>query len=1338
MKENGKNSSQCLRNKSVACQTLDYAVQGLNESNTVIEVYYPHNFSETVNLYSEVYNLTIMGVGESIIRIHCEHFGNGLGFKNQKSVTICGIAWINCASRQNFTAISTESFNTSNFIQIYSGLFFYNVTDLMIEKCEFSTQRGVALALFDVGGKVSIGNSNFTNNSIAFEHQCLEGSISSNIHCSPLGGGLYIELTKCGLGTNCPHTNVTQTVLPSNYLIDQCLFLGNDKSSAYVVPYKIFFDMDASWWPFGSGAGLATYVRGGNKNNHILIRNSMFMKNTAIYGGGVEFSLSGDTTDNLIELFNVFFSLNKASVHNGGAVHTIQYEGKSGNFHFKNCKFFNNSATSGGAGDHTITSSRSRTRYIHDCDVTTISYHNCTWYNNIATKTGAALRIANDLVTVSSTKARMYFENSVFRGNAILPPIGKRTIRYGQGTVYSLGIQMEFSGVTRLYANLGTAIAIISTEIILGGSVEFSHNEAFQGAGLFLDGVSWLTLRKGLNLTFHSNDAFEAGAAIYYNHEASSTFNISTTCFIQYEDATLPPSYWDINVSFSNNSAVSGGNAIFLTGSPDCYWAEDGFLFETSGGIFNFSENEEPVISTTVKNVSFNSDLLRVVEDYYIIDHMPGSELNIPLTVVDYFNSSRASATVDAKCFNYTMFMNKYYVEDYCSEGKDFRFLGSRVATFNNSLTGIILGGPQNNSDLLVVFKTLETQPLIFSLRINFTFCANGYVYNESTKFCDCYDHGNGIVRCFSTTKNNSTMIPCIRSGYWFGYISQWDITPHQIVCSSMKCRQNCRKRCMNLDSWCLLPSDSSDFCLNHHSGPLCSLCKPGYSLGYGGRNCINDKECNTKSTILIAVFISLFWTVVMIGLLLTFHLNIQIGSGYIYGFVYFFSVLPYISPYIAGDQNFHIFVAIFKGVAHLDPEFLCYTNLCFSSFTQIQMTFFRYCHPITIATIIHLLLFFNRRCCRSIFTQNSLIHILSLILLLAYTSLFSTSIDLIVPIFLKSHSTVFVKIQPNIKYGDPTQHLPYLIIAILVEIILVLPFSILLLLAPWLMRYHFFQRFKPFIDEYQACYLSKYRWFAGFYLINRHLLALTVSVFQEQSNVILSQQILNTTILLIHAYIQPYKERWLNLVDAVFLFNLTLLSFLDVPTTYALDESEVSVIRGARYILILIPCLYLIAVCSVIITMRFKTCYTKSRNKIRWSPFVSQKKAKARLPQAARHMPSQHTSDHRYTEITDECSVSVEMSLATRESLGTRNTRLVTYSPTSSLVNVVPAGSEEVLLIPPPSASSSLFRKVAGFLTTQVQYWRGHELFEDHTNDDVKSKEMAALNRSERISYSY
>ena len=151
-----------------------------------------------------------------------------------------------------------------------------------------------------------------------------------------------------------------------------------------------------------------------------------------------------------------------------------------------------------------------------------------------------------------------------------------------------------------------------------------------------------------------------------------------------------------------------------------------------------------------------------------------------------------------------------------------------------------------------------------------------------------------------------------------------------------------------------------------------------------------------------------------------------------------------------------------------------------------------------------------------------------------------------------------------------------------------------LLILAPCLSRKLNFVklRLKPILDEFQACYRPECRWFAGFYFLARQLMFLASIIPQQdlpQSN--LALQCLSVIILLIHAIFQPYKRKWLNLLDTIFLIDIGLLSIYAVISEHPLNFTGFNhiIYAAAPFVLIFIPSCYLFAVLA---TLLFKRLY--------------------------------------------------------------------------------------------------------------------------------------------------
>ena len=444
---NGTNNDSCLSGDT-SCYTLDFAIFGLNQSNTTIRVDYSHVFNSTVHIDSEARNVSIKSQHDTDITITCSKRGHGLVLSHLNDVAFHGIHWINCSIQHNSSVLTTTLYNitglytyTYGTIKIYSGLVFYNVTDLSIENCAFSTEGGLGLALFDVGGTVDITDSHFYNNTIKDNDTCdipignYTNSPSHNtLPCSPLGGGLYIELTKCGF-RDCLD-NLSETfVHNAQYTIDGCMFEFNNNPGAFSISLDPSFGQNNIFWPFGRGGGMGLNILGDNSNNTFSITNTVFQDNTAQFGGGMNLAISDNARNNVVQLSYVNFTSNKATEY-GGGFRTFLKPENAPTIHLRNVSFQNNRANGGGGGDFAIPA-------INDSfcssDEPTIRFEDCEWYNNTATVAGAALQCLNSFVTISPAIVKIHFHNCLLSGN-LIPTLQGNTIRYGQGTLYTLGV----------------------------------------------------------------------------------------------------------------------------------------------------------------------------------------------------------------------------------------------------------------------------------------------------------------------------------------------------------------------------------------------------------------------------------------------------------------------------------------------------------------------------------------------------------------------------------------------------------------------------------------------------------------------------------------------------------------------------------------------------------------------------------------------------------------------------------------------------------------------------------------------------------------------------------
>ena len=191
--------------------------------------------------------------------------------------------------------------------------------------------------------------------------------------------------------------------------------------------------------------------------------------------------------------------------------------------------------------------------------------------------------------------------------------------------------------------------------------------------------------------------------------------------------------------------------------------------------------------------------------------------------------------------------------------------------------------------------------------------------------------------------------------------------------------------------------------------------------------------------------------------------------------------------------------------------------------------------------------------------------------LLLAYTSLASTSLQLLRPLTFNDVDEIRTYSPPDIKYFTG-RHLVYAIVAILCEVIIVIGLPLLMLLEPFLS--HLSQRInfvkiKPLLDEFQDSYKGKHCWFAAYYLICRQVIFLIVYTGDgDYYKMLYYLQTGCIVIAMFHICFQPYKNNLLNALDGMILLILVLIVNLN---TFSFLSSASSLV------LVLLPLLILI-----------------------------------------------------------------------------------------------------------------------------------------------------------------
>ena len=752
----------------------------------------------------------------------------------------------------------------------------------------------------------------------------------------------------------------------------------------------------------------------------------------------------------------------------------------------------------------------------------------CEFVDNSSPGRGAALYVNENCNTGESYSSNIHIVNSDFIHNTATV-----SVVYVTSTCVSSELQIQ----STLFAdNIGVSLHVVSYRLSLSDSVNFVNNSADNGAGLYIDQEAVVNIADEAVIQFTNNSAEKQGGAIF----------IDLTIGCPNHGVTFSPLPENARVSFINNKAEFSGNSLYFNVPKSCDVSTnisdiDSILYIPCQ--FNYSE----IVNGTATNVSCELELndtagvpvatsphhLRLYGDnivfdntsYFISNIILGRAVTFSGTVFDYFDKPAEPTQFRAECKGCT---------------NNFTLSGNRFQVDDSSVVSMTFSGKMITNNVNITLQLLSIlyyyQPIEVTLVVELVPCLGhpGFAYSSTSRGCVCYNHE--VVQCYDNYNE-------IKQGYWFGSL---DGVPTTSLCRQSLCNFVTRRETRG--GYFELPDTIDGQCFEHRTGSACGECSPRYTLAYDSADCISVDHCSTGMTVLVVVLTCLYWIIVVVGVFSLMYFNFQISSGYVYGIIYYYSmmsILLSVNPNIS-DGAFQ-FVIILSSFAQLTPRFL--GQLCLvEGMSGIDRLFVHYSHAVAITFLLFAFVYTVKYSPRiSLFISRCILRVICLLLLLSYTSLASTSLQLLRPLIFTDINKVYTYSSPHVQYFHG-RHMFYGIVAVLCELVVGIGLPLFLLLEPLLSRKINFIKIKPLLDQLQGCYKDKYRWFAAYYLICRQvifLLAYTGNVDFHKMQFYL--QTACVFIAIIHVWLQPYKNEFINSLDSVILLIMVL--FVNVGT---------------------------------------------------------------------------------------------------------------------------------------------------------------------------------------------
>ena len=762
------------------------------------------------------------------------------------------------------------------------------------------------------------------------------------------------------------------------------------------------------------------------------------------------------------------------------------------------------------------------------------------------------------------------------------------TATFDEGAVNAIYSKLWFKGTLEVVGNRGEVsggLFVVNSDMYITGTALFSDNHAANGGAIsFISSVMHISPNSTVNFT--NNYAERLGGAIYISEPRTSVFLVAYAFTFSCSIQVLPDSSYDkcqiFSLSFNQNKAGLAGNAIYggLTSAcsqcgkniedicDDCSIPEGSDLFHYNG------MNDSSDLS------NFTSDPTRVCfcesgipDCYKVLKNItvyPGENFNLSLAIIGYGlgtvpglviargNSSRegspeqslfgSESEYSQKIRGITCQDMRYSIVS--EKDTEYIILAVDEQSFLKSLHVA-----QSVVNFMITRREGDEYPtLLFSsiykdffylpvfVEVGLLPCPVGLQLVRRRCVCHQILLNNNIDTCFLS---NGTALILRPVPYWIGLPNDTNspilIHPH---CPF----DYCQSKDINITA-----ESPNTQCQYQRSGVLCGSCREGLSMILGSSECRN---CSNVYLISISIFI-----VCGMALIATLtQLNMTVSVGTLNGLILLANFLQANPTAFLPTNKSHTlalitFLDVFIAWLNLDLGIpMCF----FDGLTTYVKTWLQFLFPLYILTLVGVMIIasnYSTRVTRLLGTNA--VSVLATLVLLSYAKILRILITVFSFTTLTGsqgyHSVVWLA-DGNIKYFEP-KHAILFLVALLVLLLLGVPYTVTLIAAPWIQRSRFkwvsslYNRFKPLFDAYMGPYKDRHRYWTGMLLLARVVLIVLFSSIANTNTVAGPQ--LNLLLLSLSSFIlfgltaalKPYKKKLLNGLEIFFLIILFILS---------------------------------------------------------------------------------------------------------------------------------------------------------------------------------------------------
>ena len=676
----------------------------------------------------------------------------------------------------------------------------------------------------------------------------------------------------------------------------------------------------------------------------------------------------------------------------------------------------------------------------------------------------------------------------------------------------------------------GAGLHVRVSQLTVSGNFTFRNNAAYDtGGGLWLELGATLHLLSNTKMLFSGNSANKTGGAIYVVDVDPLLYCISKTelarralenCFFQ-----VPANYSEIHLQFEYNYAAVAGSDIY-GGLIDKCKAK---YHEDSSKIFNaITENSALWISSPPYKICYCNSSEQQCNDVDLpYTFYPGKTIGFPVSSLGQRN--KFSATTVQVVLDDGLSLGNYSQDiqqttHVCSY-LQYTLLSSSDAVGKQLSIRLYAAEPCGTTNTV--------SPLYIYININK--CPPGFELQPPGS-CKC----DKRLEEYNVTCDINNQSIARTGSVWVGYDDSNSTYSGLIIhshCPTDYCKESTVSFTLN----------STDLqCAHNRSGLLCGACQEGLSLKLGSAQCGRCKD--TYLLLFVAFAIA---GIALVVLLLV--LRLTVAHGTINGLIFYVNVFQ--------SQN-HLF--LYNNKCFALNIFLSWLNLNFGidsclydGLTTYQNTWLQFLFPAYIGILIGLVICVSRWsswATRRLGTNP--VAVLATLVLLSYNKILQTIITVFssTELHYTNNSKLVWLYDGNITFLEE-EHIPLFVTSLLVLLVLILPYTLLLLFGQCLQAnsnlfiFSWVNRpaLKCFLDNYHAPYQDKHRYWTGLMLTARVVLlaAFAANVANDPGLYLLTiTTVIVCLMSLVGVFSSPgiYKSQWIAVLDASFMLNLVML----------------------------------------------------------------------------------------------------------------------------------------------------------------------------------------------------